>query len=188
MFASCAATIGCGLISTWEPSTGLGPIIGYQILLGARGAGIQMGVVAITAQLPAKMVAIGSSFLIFNQTFIGAIFIALANTIFQEVLKSEIRAKVSAIDPQQAIAAGGSATAVRLLAPPGPVRDGLFQAFADAQRAVFYLLVGTSIVSFLAALGMGWIDIRVKPTPEKEDTAGGLAETGEANPSVNSRS
>lgn len=147
-----------------------------------------MGIVAITAQLPAKMVAIGSSFLVFTQTFMGAIFISVSNTIFQEVLSSAIRAKVPTIDPQQAIAAGASATAVRALAPPGPVRDGLFQALADAHRAVFYLLVGTSIVSFLAALGMGWIDIRVKQTPQKEFTAGGLAETSEASPSDYRRS
>ena len=147
-----------------------------------------MGIVAITAQLPAKMVAIGSSFLVFAQTFMGAIFITVSNTIFQEVLTSEIRAKLTTIDPQQAVAAGASATAVRLLAPPGPVRDSLFQVITDAHRAVFYLLVGTSIVSFLAALGMGWVDIRVKPTPRKENAAGGLAETGESNSSGNSRS
>ena len=34
--------IGAGLISTWQPSTGLGKLLGYQILFGSRGAGMQM--------------------------------------------------------------------------------------------------------------------------------------------------
>lgn len=42
IFSAVATAIGCGLIATWRPDTGLGKIIGYQILLGARGAGMQM--------------------------------------------------------------------------------------------------------------------------------------------------
>lgn len=34
--------IGSGLISTWSQSTTLGKVIGYQIVLGARGAGMQI--------------------------------------------------------------------------------------------------------------------------------------------------
>lgn len=36
-------SVGCGLISTWSPTTSIGEWIGYQIILGVgRGAGMQM--------------------------------------------------------------------------------------------------------------------------------------------------
>lgn len=40
--AAAITAIGAGLISTWQPHTGLGKLLGYQVLLGARGAGMQM--------------------------------------------------------------------------------------------------------------------------------------------------
>ncbi|GJN81907.1 hypothetical protein PLIIFM63780_005443 [Purpureocillium lilacinum] len=111
IFSAVATAIGCGLIATWRPDTGLGKIIGYQILLGARGAGMHMGVVAIQATLPRKMAAVGNSFLVFCQNIFGAIFITVANSIFQESLRSDISSSVPGISPEAAIAAGGSSQA-----------------------------------------------------------------------------
>lgn len=180
---SCVVTaIGCGLIATWRPDTGLGKIIGYQILLGARGAGMQMvsrwrftkrgfvnganqvaqGVVAIQATLPRKMAAVGNSFLVFCQNIFGAIFITVANTIFQESLRSDISSSVPGISPEAAIAAGGSSQAVRALAPAGPIRDGLLDAYTNGFNKVFYMLAATSCVAFAVSFGMGWVDLRTK--------------------------
>lgn len=42
LFAAGGTAIGCGLISTWAPGTTLAHLIGFQILYGFRGAGIQI--------------------------------------------------------------------------------------------------------------------------------------------------
>ncbi|SPO01671.1 related to MFS multidrug transporter [Cephalotrichum gorgonifer] len=143
LIAAGANSIGCGLISTWSPSTGLGMLIGYQVITGIRGSGIQVPIVAIQSALPAKEAAIGNSLLVFCQNFFSAVFITIANTIFQETLVSKVR-EVGTIRPEDAIAAGGSAEAVRALAPPGPQRDALLQAYSTAFSHVFYLLVVTT--------------------------------------------
>lgn len=51
MIACAITAIGCGLVSTWGPHTGLGKLIGYQILLGTRGAGIQMASVLHASEI-----------------------------------------------------------------------------------------------------------------------------------------
>ena len=169
LLAAALTTLGCGLVTTWRPDSSLGEIIGYQILLAARGAGIQMGVLAIQYNLSQKQAALGSSFLVFTQNIFGAVFVAVGNTVFQEVLRARIRSNVPGIDPELAIAAGGSAEGVRALAPAGETRDSLFQAYTDAVAGVYYLLVVMTFLSFLAAFGMGWVDIRTKADPKKGD-------------------
>lgn len=170
IFAAGVSCIGCGLVTTWNPDSSLGELIGYQVLMGARGAGMQIGVIAIGAALPPKQVATGNAILIFSQNFLGAVFITIANTIFQESLTNNITANVPGVSPEDAIAAGGSASAVRALVPEGPLRDGVLNAYSDAFQNVFYLLVATCSIAFLCAFGMGWKDLR-KKADKKEGEA-----------------
>lgn len=114
------------------------------------------------------MAAVGNSFIVFCQNIFGAVFITIANTIFQESLKSSIKSDVPGISPEAAVAAGGSADAVRALAGPGPERDGLLQAYADSFSNVFYLIAGTSVAAFLMTFGMGKVGMKAKPQPEKK--------------------
>lgn len=123
---------------------------------------MQIGVIAIGAALPAKQVATGNAIFIFTQNFAGAVFITVANTVFQESLTSYIKSNVPGITPEDAIAAGGSASAVRALAPEGPLRDGIFNAYSDAFANVFYVMIGTCLIALACSFGMGWKDLRVK--------------------------
>ena len=125
--------------------------------------------IAVQTALPARLAAVGTSFIVFCSNMFGAIFITVGNTIFQETLRKEITNNVQSLTPEAAIAAGGSADAVRALAPPGPVRDGLLNAYSEAFTNVFYLLVATSVAAFVCAFGMGWVDLRTKAKPEKGD-------------------
>lgn len=124
--------------------------------------------VAIQHHLPAKQAAIGNSFLVFCQNFGGAVIITIANTIFQESLKSNIESYAPDVSPEDAVAAGGSADAVRALAPPGPAREGVLQAYADSFGDAFYLVIATCCIAFVVAFGMGWVDLREKKEPKKE--------------------
>jgi hypothetical protein len=126
------------------------------------------GIIAIQHHLPAKEAAIGNSFIVFCQNFLNAILITVANTIFQESLAKGVTAYIPGgiISPEDAVAAGGSAAAVRALAPSGLIRDGLLMAYSDSLGDVMYLVVATCACGSVVAFGMGWTDLRVKKEPE----------------------
>ncbi|KAH7329422.1 major facilitator superfamily-domain-containing protein [Stachybotrys elegans] len=169
--AGVGAAVGSGLISTWSPSTGLGQLIGFQILYGIRGAGLQLGIIAMQSTLPLKEASVGTSFLVFCQNFLTAVAVTIANVIFQETLVSSISANAPGVDVDAAVAAGGSAEAVRALVPPGSSSlDAVLHAYTDGFRNVMYFAIGVSIVAFATSFGMGWVDLR-KITPEKKTEA-----------------
>ncbi|KAH9995945.1 putative MFS multidrug transporter [Xylariaceae sp. FL0662B] len=168
VFAGAITAIASGLISTWDPWTETGKWVGYQILYGARGCGMQLGVIAIQNAVPPSQSALGTAFLVFCQNLSSAVFVVVANTIFTQTLTSEIPRLAPSVDPAAALAAGGSATAVRALAPPGsPELEGLLLAYSNSFDALCYLLIAAACVSFVAAFGMGWVDVRKKKSSHK---------------------
>ncbi|KAI1138509.1 putative MFS multidrug transporter [Hypoxylon sp. FL0543] len=163
VFASAGTAVAGGLISTWSPSTSTGQWIGYQIIYGLRGCGIQVGLVALQHALTPAQSAVGTAFLIFCQNFSAAVFSVVGNTIFTQTLLKKIVVLAPSVDPQAALAAGGSAAAVRALVPPGsPELAGVLQAFADSFDAVCYMVIAMASLSFVASWGMGWVDVRKK--------------------------
>ncbi|KAI1121165.1 major facilitator superfamily domain-containing protein [Nemania abortiva] len=189
--AGIGATIGSGLISTWSYDTPTGEWVGYQILYGLRGCGIQIvsnsiptaiehrradilpyappqAVVAVQNALPPKQITVGTAFLVFCSTFTASVFIVIGNAIFTQSLVSEILRLAPSVDPAATLAAGGSADAVRGLLPAGsPELEGLLQAFSLAFDKVCYFMLALAAVSVIASFGMGWVDVRKKPKREE---------------------
>lgn len=129
-------------------------------------------VVAVQNALPPKQSQLGVSFLVFCQTFSAAVFVVVANTIFTQSLISEARRLVPSIDPTEILRAGGSAEAIRSLAPPGsPELAALLKVFSRSFDSVCYLMIALAGISTAAAFGMGWIDTRQTKTHAKPETA-----------------
>uniref|UniRef100_A0A8H7N8L5 Major facilitator superfamily (MFS) profile domain-containing protein n=1 Tax=Bionectria ochroleuca TaxID=29856 RepID=A0A8H7N8L5_BIOOC len=140
-FASGGTAIGCGLISTWTTDSTIGQLMGYQVIFALRGLGMQMSTVAIQTALPPTEIAI----------------------VFQESLKANIKNETPSIDPAAALAAGGSAEAVRALAPDGgELLRSVLNVYSKSVGNVYYLLIGACVVSLAASPGMGWVDVRKK--------------------------
>ncbi|KAI0977102.1 major facilitator superfamily domain-containing protein [Xylaria arbuscula] len=172
VFAGVGATVAAGLISTWDVSTSTGMWIGYQIIFGIRGCGIQLAVVAVQNTLPARQSQLGVSFLVFCQTFSAAVFVVVANTIFTQQLIHETTRLAPSIDPAAVLAAGGSAQAIRNLAPPGsPQLAGLLKAYSNSFDTVCYLMVALAGISTFASFGMGLINTRQKKPEQKTEAA-----------------
>lgn len=186
--AAAGAAITFGLISTWDASSTLGEVFGFLVMSGVRGLGMQVvslrpkclrasptnpipqPIVAIQNNLPPTEIAIGSSILIFIQNFLAAVFIVVGNTLFQEALVGSIRDNVPSVDPVSAIAAGGSAEAVRALAPPEEL-PAVLDAYSTAVSHAVYLMVATSVCAFVTCWGMGWVDLRKKAAKKGEVTS-----------------
>ncbi|KAF2795192.1 efflux pump protein [Melanomma pulvis-pyrius CBS 109.77] len=177
LFSGGIMAIGSGLVSTFSPSTTTGEWIGYQIILGAgRGPGMQVGMIAIQNTLRADQIPVSIAFLIFAQSFAGAISIVIATTIFTQSLTTSLGKYAPSVSAQQALAAGGGAQAIRALVPEGSNElAGVLRAYSKSVDHVFYLLVGFALVSFTFSWGMGWKDIRKKKDVPKADekTEGG---------------
>lgn len=100
----------------------------------------------------------------------AAIFSIAGNAIFTKTLTKKLSVLAPSVSSDRALAAGGSAEAVRALLPPGsPELHGLLLSYAKSVDSVFYLLLACAIVCFAAAWGMGWVDTR-KKTPQDNET------------------
>lgn len=105
--------------------------------------------------------------MVFVENLVAAIFTIVGNVVFTQTLTRQVSVRAPSVSPEAALAVGGGAEAVRALLPPGsPELEGLLLAFSDSVNAVFYLLAALAAVSFTAAWGMGWVDIRKKEPEE----------------------
>lgn len=165
--AAAVLAVGNGLLSTIGPHTSVAKWAGYQILIGfARGCGMQMPIIAIQANSTPKQAPTATAVLVFSQTFGGAVFITVANVIFNNKLKDELISRLPHVNPQMVISAG--ATGIRDVLSPEDV-PGALAAYAKGVDATFYLAVAASVMMFFTSWGIGWKDIRKKATPKAGD-------------------
>lgn len=126
------------------------------------------GIIAIQNHLPVHLIPVGIAFMIFCQNFAGAVFVVVAEVIFRQQLVKEIRLHAPQVSVDAALAAGASASSVRALVPEGSGSSaelaGVLLAFANSLDKVFYLLMACCLTGFVAAFGMGWVDVRKKKT------------------------
>ena len=81
--SSIFVSIGAGLLTTFQTTTGHSKWIGYQILLGAGlGMGMQQPLICVQTVLKLQDVPVGSSLLLLMQSLGGCIFLAVADNAF----------------------------------------------------------------------------------------------------------
>lgn len=171
MVCGIITSIGHGLLATLSPTTSTGKWIGYQILLGAgRGMGFQTSIIAVQNSLPPSFVPVSMALLTFSQTFGGAVFLAIGETVLTNTLTTDIPTYAPAVNPTVVIDAG--AAGIRDVVSDPIQLAGVIQAYAKSVDNVFYLTVGCSCAVFLASWGMGWKDIRQKKETKKAPEPG----------------
>lgn len=178
-------TIGAALLSLLEPSSSSGIWIGYQIISGAgRGLSIQVPIQVVQQSLAKAQIATGMAMVSFFQLFGGAVFIALGQTSFSNMLKQDLRKYAPGVDPVLVLESG--ATNIRNIVASDQVQ-GVLNAYNAAITKTFYIVVGASALSFLTTFGMGWKRVQRKaklPAPavqsEKSEEPCKTAEQGEA--------
>jgi MFS family permease len=157
---------GAGLLTTFRPDTSEGRWIGYQIVFGF-GAGICMQQSSVAAQtiLSRKDIAIGSSLMMFAQQLSGAIFVPVAQSIFQNRLMDTL-SNLPGIDASKIGSVG--ATELRSVVPPAQL-ESVLAAFNHALIATFYVVTAASCVAIFPALAMEWRSVKAK----KKEGSGG---------------
>lgn len=162
ILCSVLSSIGYGLTTLWEPDTGSAAWIGYQIIIGAGiGIGFQQPLMAVQTVLEIADVPTGTSLVVFSQTLGGALFVAVAQTVFSNGLVSYVAKYVPQIENPASILAVGATSIQEDL--PAEVLPGVIQAFNDSLTDTFVVFAALAAVSIIGALVVEWKSVKGKP-------------------------
>lgn len=157
-------SIGSGLLTSYSTTMSTGRWIGYQILAGLGvGAGFQVPMTAVQTVLPQEDIPIGSATVMFFQSLGGALFISVANSVFQNGLTSAIQSNVPDVDAQTIVRAG--ATALRgVLAQMGKINElpAVVEAYMVGLRDAYRVSLALTCAAFVAALFLEWRSVKEK--------------------------
>lgn len=150
-------SVGAGLITTFTVSSSSAHWIGYQILYGI-GLGMGMQQASMTAQtcLPRKDVSMGVSLMFFGQSFGGAIFVCIAESVFTNNLANAL-ASVAGLDAKAVAQAG--ATQLRDLVPAADLAVVLVD-YNNSLRKAFIVALACCVAAMLPALGIEWVSVK----------------------------
>jgi hypothetical protein len=166
ILSSILTPLGAGLLTTFTSRTAHPAWIGYQVLLGLGfGLGNQQPSIAAQTVLAKKDVAIGASLMMFCQNLGGAVFISVANNIFDSRLAHELE-QISNINLGSVLQTG--ATDLRKSIPSDMLPQVLV-AYNRALRSTFYLVTGLTCLTIFGAAIMEWKSL--KPGQQKQDVA-----------------
>ncbi|KAI1765635.1 major facilitator superfamily domain-containing protein [Hypoxylon sp. FL1150] len=150
--------VGAGLTSTFSPSSSLGEIIGYQILMGAgRGFVLQLLVTAMQANMPRGDASLATAYAMFSQLLGGAFFSAIAKTIFTSSIGGALEKFAPGVDPSLLIDTG--VTELAGVIAPDQLK-GAILAYNQAISHVFYLQLAAAGCAFCSGWGMGWRNLK----------------------------
>lgn len=150
-------SIGAGLITTFTPGTGHSKWIGYQVILGfGMGIGMQQANMAAQTVLPKVDVPSGTALVFFGQQLGGAVFIAVAQSVFSNRLVSNIKQSTN-LDPAKVLSTG--ATNLRSVIEPSQIGE-LLTAYNGALVDAFRVGLGLACICIVPALCMEWKSVR----------------------------
>ncbi|QKX56977.1 uncharacterized protein TRUGW13939_04085 [Talaromyces rugulosus] len=162
ILGSIVMSIGGGLLSTFTTTTNHPEWIGYQVLLGLGiGLGMQQSSVAAQTILERKDVPTGAALMMLAQSLGGAIFLAVAQTVFQNNLVSRVQTSIHGQHGEniaQLVLQAG-ATGIRGLVSPADLPPVLV-AYNSAITKTFYVGVGLASASIIGALLMEWPSVK----------------------------
>ena len=155
---SALLTIGSGLCSTFKVHTGLGNWIGYQVILGVgAGVGFQQCINSLQTVLPLQDIPIGIAIVTFAQSLSGAIFISVAQNVFQNRLMASISEYAPMMNPGAIIQAGAANLAQKI---PKEILPPVLYAYNIAVTQTFYVSVAAAALSFVGASLVEWKSMR----------------------------
>ncbi|KIM37698.1 hypothetical protein M413DRAFT_448229 [Hebeloma cylindrosporum] len=168
--------IGSGLISTLDVDSPFSKWFGYQLLTGiGSGMSIQVSLLAVQAVLDIDDVPIGTACIIFFQTLGGALFVAVAQTVFQNGVVRAARELVPDIDPALVLNAG--ATQLRAVLTTIGKQDELaavLRVYMVGLRDAFRVSVGLASAAVLAAVFVEWKSIKSEQVKRNRELTGGM--------------
>jgi hypothetical protein len=151
--------IGAGLFTTFNVDTPSAKWIGYQVPFGiGLGAAVQAPLLAAQTVLSLADVPIGTALVYFSNNLGGAIFVSVAQNLFNNKLVSDLWG-VLGVDSATILDKG----ATHLVDIAQPTRDIVIRAYNAALRKVFIVGVAVTGIVFVSALFMEWKSVKKQP-------------------------
>jgi hypothetical protein len=116
-------------------------------------------------------VPIGQALIMFQQTFGGAFFLAIGQTLFNSSLEDALKKFAPSVSPQVLVHAGASGVRDVISRADLP---GVLKAYNVSVQHEFYLGAACSAITLLTCMGMGW----AKVTKEKDTKVAAEASKG----------
>lgn len=156
------SAIGAGLLSTFETTTTHEKWIGYQVIYGMGvGFGMQQALMTVQTVLPLKDVPTGTALVMFTQTFGGALFVSVAQNVFNNRLISEIPKFAQGFDPSIVLHVGATSLKEQV---PARLLPGVQYAYNLALTNTWYISVAMSSLQLVAAVFVEWKSVKgMKP-------------------------
>lgn len=159
LIAPAFIAIGGGLLSTMGVHSSTGHWIGYQIIFGVgAGLGMQQPMMVVQAALKIADVPSATAIVAFTQTLGGALFVSVAQNVFQNELRKNL-SQISGVDPASVMQAG--ATMLRHVVSADQL-PAVLEAYNGAVTTTFYVAVAMGALSIFGALPIQWISVKGK--------------------------
>ena len=152
------ATIGSGLVYTFDIGTPSSEWIGYQVLAGI-GSGLVLQIPIIVAQAVSTPEDLSSStaMIIFFQSMGMAVFVSVGQALFANELLTAAPRYVPGVDAHKVVATG--ATELRAEFPAEQI-PGLVRAYMSGLQNAYIIAIALSGVAFMVSLVILAIDRR----------------------------
>ncbi|KXX82906.1 putative HC-toxin efflux carrier TOXA [Madurella mycetomatis] len=172
LFETALLTAGAALISTFWIDTPLGEWLGYQVVMGlGTGVCFQAPIIVVQNILPQELIPQATACVQFFQSLGGSVFIAVAQTVFEDGLIRNLVRNAPDIDP--AVIVNSGASDVRhFLEQMGRLDavDAVLGAYVMGLRSTYYISAAAAGCAFLVTWGLDWKRIR-KPSEGKDEEA-----------------
>ncbi|CAI7676396.1 unnamed protein product [Penicillium pancosmium] len=163
---SALLTVGSGLCTTFQVQTSNEKWIGYQIIIGiGAGVGFQQCINALQTVLPLHDIPIGIAIITFSQSLSGAMFISIAQNVFQNRLVASLIENAPMVNPISVIRSGAANLSHRL---PKEALPSVLYAYNLAVTETFYVCVATAGLSFFGALLVEWKSMKRQPIKSQD--------------------
>ncbi|KAK9319075.1 major facilitator superfamily domain-containing protein [Lipomyces orientalis] len=154
------SSVGAGLLTTFDTTTGHAKWIGYQVIYGAGiGAGMQIPLLAAQTVLKLDDVPVGTALIVFAQTLGGSLFVSVAQNVFSNRLVQGVIDAATGLDPT--LVSNVGATNLRTMIPPQYLPQ-VQVAYSNALTETWYVSVAMSALSLIGAVGMEWKSVKGK--------------------------
>ncbi|KAJ6519353.1 putative efflux pump antibiotic resistance protein [Mycena sanguinolenta] len=153
-------SVGGGLLTTFKTNTGHAHWIGYQVIYGLGvGFGMQTPLMGVQTVLDLKDISIGTSINVFFQTIGGAVFVSVAQSVFQNKLVSGLVAHVPGVSPEIIFLAG--ATNLKNIVDPQYL-SAVLEVYNQALVITFRVGLAMACISGIGASVIEWKSVKGK--------------------------
>ncbi|KAJ6445338.1 MFS multidrug transporter [Purpureocillium lavendulum] len=159
------ATIGAGLMYTFDLDTSAGKYVGFQLIAGmGMGMTLQIPLMANQATVQPMDIASVSAITLFFQIIGGSFSVACAQAAFASTLVKRVAVHAPSVDPSELLHLGATQLREEF---SGDVLHGVLQAYMDGLRVSFAIAIALLGVGFLFSFVPKWNDFRPNQQPAK---------------------